>query len=421
MVRSTVKIVLLMAAMVAAVACDRAQLLAPTRSTITMSAATRVLALGGSTDVTAFVVEEAGTPVQNGTTVRFSVTMGRVEPVEVQTTNGLAITRFFAGSSSGVAEIRAISGAATGGDDDLNVVEITIGAAAANRVTVTATPGSVSSAGGSSQITATALDESGNPIAGVPVTFSSTAGTLSASSANTDENGRATIALTTNREAEVTARVGSGADSRSATVTVRVNVQGTVTLTCRGSDTATSSSCTQVAGSTVTFAAARGTTSGAAAIASARLDFGDGTSTTLGNLASSTTVNHIYGSAGTYTATLTATDANGEVTSASVTVVITRRLALAVTLTATEGAATTGTERWTFEAETMEGSTDVSGEVESYTWDFGDEADEVETSGPQTSHVYDDEGRYIVTVTVEMQDGRTATAREEIIVEFPED
>jgi PKD repeat protein len=402
----------------ATVACDRAQLLAPTQSNITVSAATRVLGLGGSTDVTAFVLEEAGTPVQNGTTVRFTTTMGRVDPMEAQTTNGLAITRFFAGTTSGVAEIRATSGAATGGDNDLNVVEITIGAAAANRVTVTATPGSVSSGGGSSQITATALDESGNPIAGVPVTFSSTAGTLSASSANTDQNGRATIVLTTNREADVTARVGSGADALSATVKVLVNVQGTVTLTCRGSETAAASSCTQVAGSTVIFTVARGTTTGAAAIVSARLDFGDGTSASLGNLSSGATVNHIYASAGTYTATLTATDANGETTSASVAVIVTRRPSISVTLTATESATTTDSARWTFTADTKEGSTDVDAQAESYTWDFGDEADEVETSGNQTSHVYDDEGRYIVTVTVKMQDGRTATAREEIIVEF---
>lgn len=399
----------------ATAACDRAQLLAPTQSTISVSAATRVLALGASTDVTAFVVEQAGTPVQNGTTVRFTTTMGRVDPVEVQTTNGLAITRFFAGTTSGVAEIRATSGAARGGDDELNVVEITIGAAAANRVTVTASPGSVPSAGGSSEITATALDESGNPIVGVPVTFSSTAGTLSASSANTDQSGRATVALTTTREAEVTARVGSGADSRSATVTVRVNVQGTVTLTCRGSDTAAASSCTQAAGSTVTFTAAQGTTTGAAAIASARLDFGDGTSTSLGSLASSTTVNHIYGSSGTYTATLTATDANGETTSASVAVVVTRRPALSVTFTATAGADDGDSQRWTFDA-TVTGAT--ASEVESYTWDFGDDSGEVETSGDITSHVYEEDGPHTVTLTIETQDGRTATAREEIIVEF---
>ena len=95
--------------------CDKVPLLAPTSSTITVSAPAQVLASGGSAEITAYVLEQSGTPVQNGTTVRFSSTLGRVEPVEAQTTNGLATTMFFADGSSGVAEIRATSGAAGGG------------------------------------------------------------------------------------------------------------------------------------------------------------------------------------------------------------------------------------------------------------------------------------------------------------------
>ena len=49
-------------------ACDTAQLLAPTRSTITISAPTQILANGGTAEITAYVLEEAGTPVHNGTT-----------------------------------------------------------------------------------------------------------------------------------------------------------------------------------------------------------------------------------------------------------------------------------------------------------------------------------------------------------------
>src|SRR5688572_31354586 len=109
-------------------ACDKAQLLAPTQSTITVSAPTRVLPSNGTTPITASVIEQAGTPVQNGTTVRFTTTLGRVDPVEVQTVNGLAITTFFAGPNSGVAEIRANSGAATGGAHELTSPQITLGA-----------------------------------------------------------------------------------------------------------------------------------------------------------------------------------------------------------------------------------------------------------------------------------------------------
>src|SRR5688500_9493213 len=108
-------IIVLIAAAALTAACDKAQLLAPTQSTITVSAPTRVLPSNGTTPITAAVIEQAGTPVQNGTTVRFTTTLGRVDPVEVQTTNGLAITTFFAGPNSGIAEIQANSGAATGG------------------------------------------------------------------------------------------------------------------------------------------------------------------------------------------------------------------------------------------------------------------------------------------------------------------
>ena len=100
---------LLVLAMVVTSACEKAQLLAPTSSTITVSAQTLLLASGGSTQITAFVLEQSGTPVQNGTTVRFSTTLGRVDPVETQTRNGLAFTMFFAENSSGVAEVRATS------------------------------------------------------------------------------------------------------------------------------------------------------------------------------------------------------------------------------------------------------------------------------------------------------------------------
>ena len=41
------------------VACDKAQLLAPTNSTISVSAPTRTLPLGGSTEITAYVIESA--------------------------------------------------------------------------------------------------------------------------------------------------------------------------------------------------------------------------------------------------------------------------------------------------------------------------------------------------------------------------
>ena len=135
-----------------AVGCDKVPLTAPPSSTITLSAPTRMLPTGGSTELSAVVVEQAGTPVQNGTTVRFTTNLGRVDPVETQTRNGTATTTFFAGDVSGAAEVKATSGgtgSATGTNATVtNAVTILIGAAAVEQVTVRASAGSVPATGG---------------------------------------------------------------------------------------------------------------------------------------------------------------------------------------------------------------------------------------------------------------------------------
>ena len=97
-----------------AISCDKVPLLAPTNSTVTIDAGSRVVPTGGTTEVTAIVIESSGTPVQNGTLVRFTTTLGRLDPVEAQTRNGIAVTTFFAGNDSGIAEVHATSGGAGG-------------------------------------------------------------------------------------------------------------------------------------------------------------------------------------------------------------------------------------------------------------------------------------------------------------------
>ena len=71
-------------------ACDSVPLTSPTGSTITMTSDRTVLPLNGVATLRAVVVESAGTPVQNGTSVTFSSTLGSVEPFEAKTVNGIA-------------------------------------------------------------------------------------------------------------------------------------------------------------------------------------------------------------------------------------------------------------------------------------------------------------------------------------------
>ena len=68
-----------------AAACDTVPLTAPSGSSVTIATANSVVPIGGTAEVTAFVSEQGGTAVQNGTTVRFTTNLGRMEPIEVQT------------------------------------------------------------------------------------------------------------------------------------------------------------------------------------------------------------------------------------------------------------------------------------------------------------------------------------------------
>jgi hypothetical protein len=426
-------------------ACDKAQLLAPTKSIITLSAPTRVLPSNGTTPITASVIEQAGTPVQNGTTVRFTTTLGRVDPVEVQTTNGLAITTFFAGPNSGIAQISGHSGAATGGTAGTgtdatatggNVVSITIGAAAVETVSVRANPSSVGPNGGTVEVIATVVGQSGQPVEGVVVTFNTDQGSLGSTTAVTNSNGEARTTLTTSLPAVVTATAGT---KTSTNLNITSRAGPTVNITCAPT-TGTATNCTAVAATTsannatVTFTITR--PAGSSALRAATIDFGDGTSQSLGNLSGTppqtVTVTHTYSgptdsTPRTYTATVLVTDINGESTSSSVPVVITPRTttAIAVNLTAAEASRTQFTARWTFTAEATgggEGGT-ANANIQSYSWDFGD-GETATTTGNRTSHVYERDAsdpqteRRTVTVTARTADGRSGTAQEAIIVQY---
>jgi hypothetical protein len=206
----------------AAAACDTVQLLAPTGSTVTLTTASAVVPTGGTTQVTAFVYESSGTPVQNGTTVRFSTNLGRVDPVETQTRNGYAAATFSAGDVSGIADVRAWSGATggAGGEGEnasaTNVVQISVGAAAVETVLVGANPGSVPATGGTVELLATVVGANGRELSNVFVNFTSTEGQLGSARVPTDANGQARTTLTTNLTSQVTAAAGS----KSAQVTV---------------------------------------------------------------------------------------------------------------------------------------------------------------------------------------------------------
>jgi PKD repeat protein len=168
---------------------------------------------------------------------------------------------------------------------------------------------------------------------------------------------------------------------------------------------------------------------GSSALRTATIEFGDGSSQSLGNLAGSTaTVAHTYAGPSestpiSYTAVVQATDVTGESAAASTTVSVTPKppiTPISVTITDSCATATTSGQRCTFTATATgggEGTTNAP--IQSYTWDFDDSSDDITTSGNTTAHVYTATGTYRVTVTVRTVDGRTATGRTEILVKLP--
>jgi hypothetical protein len=316
----------------------------------------------------------AGTPVQNGTLVSFTTTIGRIEPSEARTNNGQVRVRFVAGNQSGSATITAFSGGASA-----RIENLLVGTAAAERVVISASPQTLGPAGGTSQIAARVEDVGGGGIVGVAVTFITNAGQLSASSVVTDDSGTARTTLTTTRESTVTANVAG----KTAEITVGLNPRTGVTIT--GPTTSIA------AGLPASFTVGVGST---ANVRDVTVDFGDGSSRSLGALSGSTTVQHTYNESGTFDVSAIATEASGFTERVSTSVTILPGQPPGVIITPSNTSPTVN-QIITLTA-TVSGATST---IQQYQWDFGDNTTAT-TTGPQITKSYSTVGTKVIRVTV---------------------
>ena len=295
-------------------------LLAPTGSVLTLVTGAAALSFNGTTAINARILTSGGAPAPDGTLVRFATTLGTVEPVEVPTAAGVAVTNFNAGVASGTAIVTASSGS-VGGDNGLRIA---IGVAAVSRVQVTATPPSVPFGGGTSVIAAVAIDASNNPLVGIPVTFSTSTGTIAPANLKTDPKGIAEATLTANQRVTVTATAaaapsdpGFGAvGTTQGSVVVIALPQPVPVVTVVGPPNA-------VAGTPAPFTIGAVPAPGSnTAITSVLVDFGDGGRVNLGAGGPAITVQHLYATGGSYTVTVTATDSGGGTSTAATVIVV---------------------------------------------------------------------------------------------------
>ena len=326
-------------AAVVAVSCDRVPLTSPTGSTIQLSTSTSIVPIDGSAEITATVIESAGTAVQNGTTVVFRADLGRMDPPESQTVNGRAVSRFFASGLSGVAKINAYSGAAaTGGTAPTNssapapssALTLLVGGAAASRISVRAEPPNIPQTGGTIQIFASVADVNGSPVNGAPVAFTITNGTggsagsgvLGSPSTQTNASGVAQTSLTTNQTTTVTATVVT------ANVVTGAVTTANVVITALAAPTVAISGCTaaQSVGVAVNCTITPTVSTGGAPIQNLTVNWGDGSGEQPLGGTGATSASHVYTAPGTYTMTAATTDLNSQRGTASLALVVSRVL-----------------------------------------------------------------------------------------------
>ena len=385
-----VRLALLLSMLAVCAGCESASLVAPTQSTLTLVVADGTIPSGGSTMVTARVVEAAGTAVHDGTVVSFSATLGSVYPEEAATVRGRATATYTAGRQSGVAEIRAFSG-----DAISEVVEVTVGAAAVGSVHLTATPASLPPSGGRAELAAAVLDTDQNPLPGVRVVFAASTGALRASAVTTDGGGMARTVLTTTTTAEVTA----AAAGIEAAVTVAVEPQTTISIT--------PTPAAPVAGQTVSFAVT--VENAVRAVERAGIDFGDGTTASLG-AATAVTVTHAYGAAGAYTVTVTARDVAGHAATASIVVHVDPAPGIPIAVEADPAAPVVG-QPVSFKVTVSPPAGAPAVRAVSVGFGDGESKSLGALSGSATvAHVYRRTGTYEVSATVEDATGRRSVS-----------
>jgi adhesin/invasin len=425
----------------ATVSCERLPLLAPSGSTITLTASTTAMSVNGTAQLIAQVIEQAGTPPHSGTHVIFTTTLGSVKPPEGDTDiNGRVLAIFDSGTANGTATITATSGGVGGAQSTstgsstttspTNVVKIAIGTAAVGRVSLTANPTTIAAVGGQATIVANVVDVNGSPLSGAAVNFATSAGSLSTAVVNTDATGTAQTVLQTPVTATVTANVGfqssggggtggggtggggtgtggSTSGQASATVTVNVSPLPVVSIAVGGS---TGANGTFTAGSPISFTiSVQPGANSTAQIKDVSVDFGDGTpAIDLGAVSgTSIPVQYSFRAAGNYTVRVTAIDTLNTTVSAATRVVVLPEPPLSASILSSQ--TTSGTTTTVTFTATV---TPATATVASYSWDFGPGIPPRLTTGNQVVQTFTTgSGTRTVTLTVTTTTGQTTSTQ----------
>jgi len=290
-----------------ALSCGKATPVAPVGTTIQLTVSPNVITASQTAQVQALVRRENGTPVNPGTIVLFSSTLGTITPSAETNSQGLAHAELRSDGRLGTAKVTATSGPVTTEPLDVQI-GITAGTA-----TLSTSPSTVSEAGGKINLLALVRDAGGQPLAGALVNFQTQVGTLG--------SGGTFVTTTSTGQAKDTLTVSAGdiATLTASTFTVSVQASGAGAVVSDDASIAIqrkprASFDRTISGLSVVF---KDTSTGNPT--SWLWDFGDGSAkSTLQN------PSHVYGAPGTYIVTLKVTNSLNETSEASDILQITR-------------------------------------------------------------------------------------------------
>jgi PKD repeat protein len=310
--------------------CDKATPVAPDGTVLSISANPTRIALNGTSTITVVGRKPDGNPLNPGTEIRFSATMGSIQSIATTDKTGTATAIFQSNGQLGTATITAETGSvttggggggmtsdSTGSSSGVSSASVTIQVGTvAGSIVLQPTPTTVTTTGGTIHLLATVRDANGSPLANQGVNFTSDYGTLNSrgGTVTTDANGQARDAL------HLTAADLQG---NVATVTVMAQTVGggssggtsllstTATIHVQGGPP--HASFTYVQGSTDLTVDFNSTSTGGQGTLSYTWDFGDPTSSN--NTSSDPDPVHVYSAAGTYTVRLVVIDTNNQASS----------------------------------------------------------------------------------------------------------
>jgi hypothetical protein len=283
------------------VGCDKASPVAPSGTTLTISASpARLQSANGTSTITVVARRANGTPVNPGTQVRFDTDLGTIDAVAETDRSGVATAILRGDGRIGTAKVRATMG----GVAEAVTLDLEVGAPA-KTITLQPNPTTVDAGGGRINLLALVRDSRGQALSGQGVNFTTDLGRLASGGAiiQTNNNGQARDTLIID-EGDLAGNVSSitvtaqtaGSDGALVESSFEIRVQGERPV----------ASFLYERGDTDLEVFFTNTSEGGEGTLTYSWNFGDGGASTDPN------PEHTYAAAGAYTVRLTVTDQNDQ-------------------------------------------------------------------------------------------------------------